>query len=110
MLFRSVGFPTTAACPAFAHEVTANATVIERLQQAGAVCMGKTNLDQFATGLVGARSPYGRPSSAFSSAHISGGSSSGSAVVVAVVKFVLRWAPTPQARAACLQASTTSSA
>jgi allophanate hydrolase len=78
-----IGFPTTAACPAFAHEVDANATVIERLQQAGAVCMGKTNLDQFATGLVGARSPYGRPSSAFSSAHISGGSSSGSAVVVA---------------------------
>ncbi|MBC7715992.1 MAG: allophanate hydrolase [Pseudorhodobacter sp.] len=78
-----IGFPTTAACPAFAHEVDANATVIARLQQAGAVCMGKTNLDQFATGLVGARSPYGRPSSAFSSAHISGGSSSGSAVVVA---------------------------
>ena len=78
-----IGFPTTAACPAFAHEVDANAAVITRLQQAGAVCMGKTNLDQFATGLVGARSPYGRPSSAFSSAHISGGSSSGSAVVVA---------------------------
>ena len=78
-----VGFPTTAACPAFAHEVTASATVIEHLQQAGAVCMGKTNLDQFATGLVGTRSPYGRPSSAFSADHISGGSSSGSAVVVA---------------------------
>lgn len=78
-----IGFPTTAACPAFAHQVDANAAVIERLQQAGAVCMGKTNLDQFATGLVGTRSPYGRPSSAFSSAHISGGSSSGSAVVVA---------------------------
>ena len=78
-----IGFPTTAACPAFAHEVDANASVIERLFQAGAVCMGKTNLDQFATGLVGSRSPYGRPSSAFSSAHISGGSSSGSALVVA---------------------------
>ena len=78
-----VGFPTTAACRAFAHEVTASATVIEHLQQAGAVCMGKTNLDQFATGLVGTRSPYGRPSSAFSADHISGGSSSGSAVVVA---------------------------
>jgi allophanate hydrolase len=78
-----LGFPTTAACPAFAHEVDANATVIERLQQAGAICMGKTNLDQFATGLVGARSPYGRPSSAFSADHISGGSSSGSAVAVA---------------------------
>jgi allophanate hydrolase len=78
-----IGFPTTAACPTFAHAVHANATVIERLQQAGAICMGKTNLDQFATGLVGARSPYGRPSSAFSADHISGGSSSGSAVVVA---------------------------
>ena len=76
------GLPTTAACPAFARTATAHARAVERLIEAGAVCMGKTNLDQFATGLVGARSPYGRPSSSFSAAHISGGSSSGSAVVV----------------------------
>ena len=55
----------------------------QRLIDAGAVCVGKTNLDQFATGLVGTRSPYGRPSSAFAPERISGGSSSGSAVVVA---------------------------
>jgi allophanate hydrolase len=77
-----LGLPTTAACPAFERTVVAHAQVIARLIEAGAVCMGKTNLDQFATGLVGARSPYGRPSSTFSAAHISGGSSSGSAVVV----------------------------
>jgi allophanate hydrolase len=76
------GLPTTAACPAFARTAMAHAHAVERLIEAGAVCMGKTNLDQFATGLVGARSPYGRPSSTFSAAHISGGSSSGSAVVV----------------------------
>ena len=77
-----LGLPTTAACPAFERPVTANASVVARLMAAGAVCMGKTNLDQFATGLVGARSPYGRPSSTFDATRISGGSSSGSAVVV----------------------------
>ena len=77
------GVVTTAACPAFAHLATESATVVQRLQAAGAVWMGKTNLDQFATGLVGTRSPYGQPASVFSPAHISGGSSSGSAVVVA---------------------------
>ena len=76
------GLPTTAACPAYAFEPTQDATVIARLVAAGAVWMGKTNLDQFATGLVGARSPYGRPSSSFAADRISGGSSSGSAVVV----------------------------
>lgn len=76
------GLPTTAACPAFAYAPTADAHAVARLIAAGAVCLGKTNLDQFATGLVGARSPYGRPSSTFSAEHISGGSSSGSAVVV----------------------------
>jgi allophanate hydrolase len=76
------GFPTTAACPAFARIATAHAQAVARLVEAGAVCIGKTNLDQFATGLVGARSPYGRPSSTFDAARISGGSSSGSAVVV----------------------------
>ena len=75
--------PTTAACPAFAYTPTRSATVVERLIAAGAVLMGKTNLDQFATGLVGARSPYGDPHCVFNRDYISGGSSSGSAVAVA---------------------------
>ncbi len=77
-----LGLPTTAACRAFERPVALHATAVARLIDAGAVCLGKTNLDQFATGLVGARSPYGRPSSTFDPARISGGSSSGSAVVV----------------------------
>ena len=77
------GLPTTAACPAFAHEPAESAEVVRRLMAAGAIVVGKTNLDQFATGLVGQRSPYGAPASTFSEAHVSGGSSSGSAVVVA---------------------------
>lgn len=77
------GMPTTAACPAFSHPVVAHAHAVQRLVDAGAVCLGKTNLDQFATGLVGARSPYGRPASTFDAARVSGGSSSGSAVTVA---------------------------
>jgi allophanate hydrolase len=77
------GLPTTAACPAFAYTPTQSATAVQRLQDAGAIAVGKTNLDQFATGLVGTRSPYGTPSSTFSDQHVSGGSSSGSAVVVA---------------------------
>ena len=76
------GFSTTAACPAFARRAAADASAVARLVAAGAVCVGKTNLDQFATGLVGTRSPYGRPSSTFAAERISGGSSSGSAVVV----------------------------
>jgi allophanate hydrolase len=76
------GWPTTAACPAFAHVAAQDSNVVARLAQAGAVCVGKTNLDQFATGLVGTRSPYGRPASTFGAQHISGGSSAGSAVVV----------------------------
>ena len=76
------GLPTTAACPAFARTPAAHAHAVAKLLEAGAVCMGKTNLDQFATGLVGTRSPYGRPSSTFAAERISGGSSSGSAVVV----------------------------
>ncbi|USQ95350.1 allophanate hydrolase [Caulobacter sp. RL271] len=75
--------PTTAACPAFAYEAERSATVVERLIAAGAVLIGKTNLDQFATGLVGARSPYGAPRCVFNQAFVSGGSSSGSAVAVA---------------------------
>ncbi|MBL8329296.1 MAG: allophanate hydrolase [Rubrivivax sp.] len=77
------GWPTTAACPAFARVAESSATVVQRLLQAGAVLMGKTNLDQFATGLVGTRSPYGQPSSTWDADRVSGGSSSGSAVVVA---------------------------
>ena len=77
------GFETTAACPAFAYRPEASATVAARLAAAGAICMGKTNLDQFATGLVGVRSPYGIPRNAFNRAYVSGGSSSGSAVAVA---------------------------
>ena len=77
------GMATTAACPAFAYQPTRSAAVIERLQAAGAVMIGKTNLDQFATGLVGVRSPYGAPECVYNRAYISGGSSSGSAVAVA---------------------------
>jgi len=77
------GVPTTAACPAFAYMPTCHATAVQRLLDAGALWLGKTNLDQFATGLVGTRSPFGRPSSVFDAARISGGSSSGSAVAVA---------------------------
>lgn len=77
------GFETTAACPAFAYSPEESATVTARLAAAGAICMGKTNLDQFATGLVGVRSPYGIPRNAFNRAYVSGGSSSGSAVAVA---------------------------
>ncbi|UUX96977.1 allophanate hydrolase [Aquabacterium sp. J223] len=77
------GVVTTAACPAFAEVAPRTAAAVQKLVDAGAVWLGKTNLDQFATGLVGARSPYGRPSSTFDATRVSGGSSSGSAVVVA---------------------------
>ena len=85
------GLPTTAGCPAFAYKAERTASVVERLQAAGAVLVGKTNLDQFATGLVGTRSPYGAPASVFHPDYISGGSSSGSAVAVAagLVAFAL---------------------
>jgi allophanate hydrolase len=77
------GLPTTAACPAYAYSPAQSAPVVQRLIDAGAVPLGKTNMDQFATGLVGTRSPYGACSSVFDERHISGGSSSGSAVAVA---------------------------
>ena len=77
------GLPTTAGCPEYAYIPATNAFVVERLIQAGAIVIGKTNLDQFATGLVGTRSPYGACSSIFDRRYISGGSSSGSAVAVA---------------------------
>lgn len=85
------GVPTTAACAAYARIAPANATVVGRLLDSGAVWMAKSNLDQFATGLVGTRSPWGSPSSALQPERISGGSSSGSAVAVALglVPFAL---------------------
>ena len=85
------GLPTTAACPDYAYLPERSATVVERLIAAGAIPLGKTNLDQFATGLVGTRSPYGAPRSVFDADYISGGSSSGSAVAVAggIVSFAL---------------------
>lgn len=78
------GVPTTAACPAFAYTPQVSATVVQRLIDAGAIPIGKTNLDQFATGLVGARSPYGPGRNSFDPAYVSGGSSSGSAIAVAM--------------------------
>lgn len=77
------GLPTTAACPEFAYVATATAPVVQRALEAGAVLVGKTNLDQFATGLSGTRSPYGIVRNPFDPDVISGGSSSGSAVAVA---------------------------
>jgi allophanate hydrolase len=85
------GIATTAACPAFAYTPSTSASVVQRLIDAGAVPIGKTNLDQFATGLVGTRSPYGACLNSFNDAYVSGGSSSGSAVAVAsgLVSFAL---------------------
>ncbi|SDT33752.1 allophanate hydrolase [Friedmanniella luteola] len=78
------GWPTTLACPAYAYTATTTAPVVQRLLDAGAVLVGKTNLDQFATGLNGTRTPYPVPRSVYGGDLISGGSSSGSAVAVAV--------------------------
>ena len=77
------GLPTTAACPAFAYSPSADATVVVKLKAAGAIVVGKTNLDQFATGLVGTRTPYPVPRNPLRADLIPGGSSSGSAVAVA---------------------------
>jgi allophanate hydrolase len=78
-----LGLPTTAACPAFAYQPTHDATSVARLRAAGAIIIGKTNLDQFATGLVGVRTPYGIPKNPIRDDLIPGGSSSGSAIAVA---------------------------
>lgn len=85
------GLPTTAACPAFSFVPTAHSTVVHKLLDAGASLVGKTNLDQFACGLNGTRSPYGAVPNAFNPAFVCGGSSSGSAYVVATgqVDFAL---------------------
>ena len=77
------GLPTTAACPSFAYRPECTAPVVTRLLDAGAILIGKTNMDQFATGLVGTRSPYGACANPFDARYVSGGSSSGSAVAVA---------------------------
>lgn len=79
----AAGWITTAGCPAFAYRATQDATTVARLRAAGAILVGKTNLDQFATGLVGTRSPYGEVPNAINPDYVSGGSSSGSAVAVA---------------------------
>ncbi|HWI74030.1 MAG TPA: allophanate hydrolase, partial [Baekduia sp.] len=78
------GLPTTAACPAFAYTPSETAPAVQRLIDAGAIVLGKTNLDQFATGLVGTRSPHGAVRDARRPEYVSGGSSSGSAVSVAL--------------------------
>ena len=85
------GLPTTAACPGFSYQPQQSAEVVRRLVEAGAIVVGKTNLDQFATGLVGVRSPYGVPKNPFDPAFVPGGSSSGSGVAVAagLVSFSL---------------------
>ncbi|MDX6741313.1 allophanate hydrolase [Actinocorallia sp. A-T 12471] len=85
------GLPTTAACPEFAYTPDKSAPIVERLRSAGALLIGKTNLDQFATGLSGTRSPYGSCESPLVPGLISGGSSSGSAVAVGagLVSFAL---------------------
>ncbi|MEX0372887.1 allophanate hydrolase [Spiribacter roseus] len=85
------GLPTTAGCPAYCYWPDAHAAVVERLMRAGAIPLGKTNLDQFATGLVGSRSPNGACRNAFDRRRVSGGSSAGSAVAVALgqVAFAL---------------------
>src|SRR4051794_19818139 len=85
------GIPTTAACPDFAYMPERTSPVVQSLQDAGAILIGKTNLDQFATGLVGVRSPYGVPRNPFDARYVPGGSSSGSAVAVSsgLVSFSL---------------------
>jgi allophanate hydrolase len=77
------GMATTVACPAFSYDAAATAPVVQRLLDAGGILVGKTNLDQFATGLVGVRSPYGACTNVFDPRYIAGGSSSGSAVATA---------------------------
>jgi allophanate hydrolase len=85
------GMPTTAACPDFSYLPEVDATVVRLLRQAGAIVIGKTNLDQFATGLVGVRTPYAVPRNAIDPMLVPGGSSSGSAVATAhgIVSFAL---------------------
>ena len=85
------GLPTTAACPEFAYGPAQTAPAVQRLLDAGALLVGKTNMDQFATGLSGTRTPFGAPANAFDPAYICGGSSSGSGLALAhgLVSFAL---------------------
>ena len=100
------GLPTTAACPAFAYEPAADAFAVARLRAAGAILIGKTNLDQFATGLNGTRSPHGAPRSVFNADYVSGGSSRVRRSRSARARWRLPWAPTRRAPAACRRRST----
>ena len=85
------GYETTAACPAYAYTPTQDAFVVAKLREAGAIFIGKTNLDQFATGLVGVRTPYGAPRNSIDPEIVPGGSSGGSGVAVGhgIVAFSL---------------------
>jgi Asp-tRNA(Asn)/Glu-tRNA(Gln) amidotransferase A subunit family amidase len=104
------GLPTTAACPAFSYSPAISSPVVNRLIEAGAIPIGKTNLDQFATGLAGVRSPYGIPRNPFDPRYIPGGSSSGPAVSVASGLVSSRSAATPAAPGAFRPPSTILSA
>ena len=104
------GMPTTAACPAFAYTPQHDATVVARLRAAGAIVIGKTNLDQFATGLVGVRSPYGTPRNAFNDDWSRADRAPVRRSRSPPASCRLRSAPTPPVRAACRPASTISSA
>ncbi len=104
------GVPTTAGCPAFAYTPQRSARVVQKLLDAGAIPLGKTNLDQFATGLVGVRSPYGACRNSFDAAFISGGSSAGFFRSPSRRDSrAFRSAPTPRDPAGCPPPSTTSS-
>ncbi len=103
------GIETTAGCPAFGSVPAASATAVDHLAAAGAIVTGKTNLDQFATGLVGTRSPYGTPRNPFDPAVVPGGSSSGSASRSPPASSRSPSAPTPPARVGSRPRSATSS-
>ncbi len=106
----AAGLATTAGCAAFAYEPTEPAPSVARLLEAGALLVGKTNLDQFATGLVGTRSPYGVARNPFDPRYISGGSSSGlGGGGGGGAGQRSRWAPTRPVPAGCRRRSTTSS-
>ena len=104
------GLPTTAACPAFAYRPAKSAFVVERLERAGAIVIGKTNLDQFATGLVGVRSPYGIPRNALRADLIPGDRAPARRRRSAPGSCRFRSAPTPRDRGVFRRRSTGSSA
>ena len=97
--------PTTAACPGYAHTPAASAFAVQRLIEAGAVLLGKTNLDQFATGLVGVRSPYGVPRNVFDATRVPGGPSPARRSPWRRGSRHSRWARIPPAPAACRRPS-----